>query len=132
MALITEPNVLQLSTNFHVREFKCKDGSEVPDQYLCNAQKVAAQLQILRDYLDEPISINSAYRSPEYNAKIGGAKNSQHLLANAADITVKSKTPKQLAAFIEKLIAQKKLAIKGMGVYPGFIHIDCRATKARW
>lgn len=124
--------ITQLATNFHIREFKCKDGTEVPEQYICNVQKVAAQLQILRDYLKEPIHINSAYRTPAYNARIGGAKNSQHLTASAADITVKSKTPRQLKAIVEKLIEQKKLSIGGIGLYPGFLHIDVRRNRARW
>ncbi len=97
-----------ITTNFHIREFKCKDGTEVPEEYFCNVEKVAAQLQILRDYLGEPIHINSAYRTPTYNKRIGGATKSQHLTASAADITVKSKTPKQVKAIVEKLIEQKR------------------------
>ncbi len=122
----------QLTTNFHIREFKCKDGCEVPEQYICNVQAVASQLQILRDYLGESININSAYRTESYNKKVGGKPKSQHLTASAADITVKSKSPKQLAAVVEKLISDKKLTFGGLGIYPGFIHVDIRKTKARW
>ncbi len=121
-----------ITTNFHIREFKCKDGTEVPEEYFSNVEKVAAQLQILRDYLGEPIHINSAYRTPNYNNRIGGATKSQHLTASAADITVKSKTPKQVKAIVEKLIEQKKMVIGGIGLYPGFVHLDIRKTKTRW
>lgn len=123
---------MQLTTNFNVVEFACKDGSQVPINFLPNVQLLAKNLQVLRDYLGEPVRLNSGYRSPTYNAKIGGAKNSQHLLAKAADITVKSKTPKQLAAIIEKLIEEKKMKQGGMGIYPGFVHYDVRDKKARW
>jgi uncharacterized protein YcbK (DUF882 family) len=123
---------MQLTQNFSLQEFACKDGTQVPAELLPNVQKLAAQLQILRDYLGESIHINSGYRSPEHNKKVGGKKASQHLLAKAADITVKSKTPKQLAAIIEKLISDGKLKFGGMGVYPGFVHVDIRNGKARW
>lgn len=44
-------------------------------------------LQPLRDGLKRPIKINSIYRSPEVNAAIGGSKNSQHMVGEAADIS---------------------------------------------
>ena len=46
-------------------------------------------LQPLRDYLGEPVIINSGYRSPELNKKVGGEKESQHLKGEAADINCK-------------------------------------------
>ena len=123
---------MQLTTNFSLHEFACKDGTQVPDELKSNVQALAEQLQILRDYLNEPIHINSGYRTPAYNKKIGGKPNSYHMKAMAADITVKSKTPKQLASVVEKLIANGSLKIGGIGVYPGFIHVDTRKATARW
>jgi len=123
---------MQLTTNFSLNEFACKDGTPVPDELKSNVQTLAEQLQILRDYLNEPIHINSGYRTPAYNKKIGGKPNSYHMKAMAADITVKSKTPKQLASVVEKLIANGSLKIGGIGVYSGFIHVDIRKVKARW
>lgn len=123
---------MKLTTNFNRQEFDCKDGTPVPPALMQNVLKLAEQLQVLRDNLGEPVHINSGYRTPAYNKRIGGVSNSQHVQAKAADITVKSKTPKQLATFIEKLIAQGKLKFGGMGVYPGFVHVDIRSGKARW
>lgn len=51
-------------------------------------------LQPLRDAYGKPIIVNSGYRSPELNKAIGGAKNSQHKLGQAADI--KGTNPLQL------------------------------------
>lgn len=131
-----EPNLktgnMKLTSNFYLEEFACKDGTPVPEKYLHNVQKLASQLQILRDFLKEPIHLNSGYRTPAYNKKVGGKPKSQHLTASAADITVKSKTPKQLKAIVEKLIKEKKLSIGGIGLYPGFLHVDIRETPARW
>jgi uncharacterized protein YcbK (DUF882 family) len=123
---------MQLTNNFSLNEFACKDGTPVPDELKPNVQALAEQLQILRDYLNEPIHINSGYRTPAYNKKIGGKPNSYHMKAMAADITVKSKTPKQLASVVEKLIANGTLKIGGIGVYPGFVHVDTRNRKSRW
>ena len=78
------------------------------------------------------ITINSGYRSPKHNAKIGGAKNSQHLTGKAADIAVQGFTPKQVAEVIENLISQGKMTQGGLGVYSTWIHYDIRGTKARW
>jgi uncharacterized protein YcbK (DUF882 family) len=123
---------MQLTANFHLSEFACKDGKPVPQRYLLNVTTLAKQLQVLRDELDEPIHINSAYRHAEYNKRIGGKPESQHITASAADITVKSKTPKQLKAIVERLIKQKKLYFGGIGLYPGFLHVDIRDGRARW
>ncbi len=43
-------------------------------------------LDPLRQLFGAPIYVNSGYRSPELNAAVGGAANSQHTLGEAADI----------------------------------------------
>lgn len=123
---------MQLTKNFRLSEFDCRDGTPVPQHLVPNIQKLANNLQVLRDYIGEPIHINSAYRTLSYNKKVGGAKNSQHPKGNAADITAKSYSPKKLAAVIEKLIKDGKMDQGGIGVYPGFTHYDTRGVKARW
>jgi len=45
-----------------------------------------AVLDPLRDAIQSSITVNSGYRGPELNARIGGAKRSQHLEGKAADI----------------------------------------------
>lgn len=121
-----------MTKNFSIHEFACKDGTPVPDSLKANATTLMINLQVLRDYLGEPLSVLSGYRSPSHNAKVGGKPNSLHLKAMAADLTCKSKTPKQLHAIIEKLIADKKMAQGGLGLYKGFVHYDVRGRKARW
>ena len=123
---------MQLTENFDLHEFACNDGTAVPPELMQNVRKLADNLQVLRDHLGEPVRINSAYRHPNYNKRIGGAPDSMHLRAMAADITVKSKTPKQVKAFIERLIKLKKLKFGGVGLYPGFVHVDIREAYARW
>jgi hypothetical protein len=45
----------------------------------------------LREWYGKPITVNSGYRCEALNKAIGGAKSSQHMLGEAADITVGSK-----------------------------------------
>lgn len=122
----------QLTKNFTREEFDCKDGTPVPDDLLHNVLEVAENLQVLRDYVDEPVHVNSGYRTDTYNKKVGGKPKSKHKKAHAADITIKNKTPRQVYNIIEKLIAQKKMKQGGLGLYPGFVHYDPRGVKARW
>ena len=49
-------------------------------------------LDPLREMYGKPITVNSGYRCPKLNAAVGGAKSSQHMRGNAADITAGSKT----------------------------------------
>jgi len=121
-----------MTKNFSVHEFYCNDGTPVPEGLMPNVVELAKQLQILRDHVGERILINSAYRHPAYNKRIGGKQNSYHVKAMAADITIKSKTPAQLKEIVEDLIARKVLKIGGIGLYPGFLHVDIRKVKARW
>lgn len=52
---------------------------------------IEAVLDPLREWYGKPIKINSGYRCEALNKAIGGAKSSQHMLGEAADITVGSK-----------------------------------------
>jgi uncharacterized protein YcbK (DUF882 family) len=122
----------KITNNFSLEEFNCKDGSAMPNTVMIQIIQLAKNLQVLRDYLSVSITVNSGYRSPKYNAKIGGVKNSQHLLGKASDLMVNGFTPKQVADAIEHLIKQGKMQQGGIGVYPTFTHYDIRGTKARW
>ena len=123
---------MELTPNFDLEEFKCKSGKQVPDNLLCNVQLLAEKLQVIRDEIGESIHINSGYRDPDYNKKIGGAPKSQHMQAKAADIVCKSYTPRKLYNLIEKLIEEGKVKQGGLGVYNSWVHYDVRGTKARW
>ena len=125
---------MKLTEHFSKHEFDSKDGAAMPLEVLKNVQELAVNLQVLRYYVGTAIDINSGYRSPKHNRSksVGGAKNSQHLLGNAADIVVTGKTPKEVKEIIEKLISEGKMKEGGLKAYPTFVHYDIRGTKARW
>lgn len=58
-------------------------------------------LQPLRDKLKKPIIITSGFRNTKVNELVGGAKNSQHLYGQAADITVSGMSTAQLFDFVK-------------------------------
>lgn len=115
---------LPASKNFKASEFNCKDGTPVPAEYYGNLQTLIDNLQILRDAIGLPISINSGYRTPSHNKEVGGAPNSMHLKAGAADIVIPGMTAASVRTKIKNLITAGKMRNGGMGIYPSFTHYD--------
>ena len=114
----------KLSANFTVKEFACTDGT---DPVFIDSELVTV-LQKIRTHFGKSVTITSAYRTPGKNKAVGGQTYSMHLYGKAADIKVKGIAPKTVAAYAEKLLPKKG----GIGTYSSFVHIDVRATKARW
>ena len=123
----------QITKNFNLSEFASKDGAPMPDTVKKNIIELAKNLEVIRSYFNQPIKINSGYRSPAHNAKQKGAvKNSQHVLGKAADIVIPGRTPLEIAKGIEYLISVNKIKQGGLGIYPTFVYYDIRGEKARW
>lgn len=122
---------MKLTTNFSLNEFN-KRNYNVPTDVLRNLIDLAKNLQVLRDEVKKPIKITSGYRPAELNAKVGGATKSRHIMGQAADFKIEGYTPKQVAAIIEKLIAEGKMKQGGLGTYSTWVHYDVRGTAARW
>lgn len=122
---------MKLTTNFSLNEFN-KRNYNVPTDVLRNLLELAKNLQVLRDEVKKPIKITSGYRPAELNAKVGGASKSRHITGEAADFKIEGYTPKQVAAIIEKLIAEGKMKQGGLGTYSTWVHYDVRGTAARW
>lgn len=123
---------IQITENFYLDEFECRDKSDIPLDVFNNILEVAEQMQKIRDILDAPIKVNSGYRSPIYNKSIGGASKSQHLLGKACDFTVKGLTPYQVADHLEDLMQSGVIINGGLGEYDTFTHYDIRNNPARW
>lgn len=121
-----------MTEHFKKEEFRSKDGAHFPYEVKQNLKVLAEQLEVLREHFQKPININSGYRSPEHNAKVGGAENSQHLLGKAADVVIDGVSPDEVADAIEFLIDNKMMKQGGLGRYVDFTHYDIRGKKSRW
>ena len=79
-----------LSPHFKLGEFiksKYPEVYNVPShEAIANLKRLCGWLEVLRERVGQPIVINSGYRSPQLNRKVGGAANSNHLTGCAADI----------------------------------------------
>ena len=117
---------MNLSANFKVKEFACRDGA---DKVLIDVDLVA-KLQDLRTYLNKPITITSGYRTDSYNKQCVGADNSYHLKGQAVDIYCSGVKPIVIALWAEFN------GLGGIGLYldrtQEFVHIDTRQNKYRW
>lgn len=114
--------------NFNLNEFHCKDGTPVPVEFHPYVVRIATNLQVLRNELKRPIVITSAYRTIDYNKKIGGAINSHHLRANAVDFKIQGYNTQFIALIIHKLMMEGRMAAGGIGIYGTFVHYDLRGS----
>ena len=121
-----------MTKNFKLEEFSCKSGAPMPLSVRTNIERLAKNLQVLRDELKVPMTITSGYRSPKHNQSIGGATFSRHVVGDGADFKVAGMKPKEVAAVIERLIDEGKMEQGGLKAYATWIHFDVRGTKARW
>ena len=122
-SLATEGEV-KLSEHFKVREFACKDGTDP----VFVSDTLVGILEAIRLHFDAPVYINSAYRTPQHNAKEGGVKTSQHTYGLAADIRVDGHTPAEVYAVADSMLGEHG----GVGIYDTFVHVDTRSKKSRF
>ena len=100
---------MNLSPNFTLEEMIASETAarhhidNTPDNdALMNLRRLALFLEEVRNILDKPIHINSAFRCVEANKKVGGKSTSQHCKGAAADLKVKGMTPNEVVSAIIK------------------------------
>ena len=127
--------ITQLSQNFTIAEFEKSDTAEeygidntMPPDALYSAVVLATRvLQPIRNHFGR-VKLNSAYRCPPLNHRVGGDPNSQHVDGKAADIECASDVDNlELAEWIrdnldfDQCILEKWLPdVKGSG----WVHVS--------
>jgi zinc D-Ala-D-Ala carboxypeptidase len=101
---------MQLSKNFSLEEMTKSETALRHD--MDNTPKAAEianlvvlcekVLQPVRDHYARGVKVNSGYRHPEVNAKVGGSKTSDHCKGMAADIEIPGVPNHELAEWISK------------------------------
>lgn len=93
-----------------------------------NLTKLMQKMDLVREYFGAPIIVHVAFRTPEYNKLVKGAKNSTHLYGMACDFHIKGYTCDAARA---RIIKDNRLEEWGMRMekLPGsnWIHLDYRA-----
>lgn len=118
--------------NLSWKELACKDGTPYPYEW---RKTRAIELGELFEYIralcgGRAIKVVSAYRTVSYNKTVGGVANSQHLFGRALDL----QPPEGVSMNrFYHIIADTpmSMALKGLGRYDNFIHIDTRPTSKR-
>lgn len=126
---------MKITPHFELEEFAqpARHGfpaESYPEEWIRSRLRPLCEcLEVIRETIGKPILITSGYRSKPYNVAIGGAKNSQHTHGKAADITAIGMSARDLWATILDLSEQGKIdRLRGLGKYPGFVHVDIRQS----
>ena len=113
-----------VSPHFRVREFACKDGSDV----VLIHPLLPVWAEALRT-INGAFEPTSSYRTVSYNASIKDASpKSKHCQGIAMDVPAVKATPEELYDLALTLVGESG----GLGIYPWGIHMDCRKIKSRW
>ena len=126
---------MQLTNNFSLAEMVKSDTALRHDMdntpgetEIANLKRLAEKvLQPVRDYFKTGVKVNSGYRHPEVNAKVGGSKTSDHCRGQAADIEIPGIPNADLAQWITENLdfTQVILEFYTQGVPDsGWVHVS--------
>jgi zinc D-Ala-D-Ala carboxypeptidase len=90
------------------------DMDNTPDQtVISNLQALAVHvLQPVRDHYGKGVKVNSGYRSPDVNARVGGSRTSDHTRGMAADIEIPGVSNHELAEWVKANLPYTQLILE--------------------
>lgn len=115
---------------FEAKELASKDGKPSPYGPMNVQEALLELINRIRAVYGKPLVVNSAYRSPEHNAAVGGVKNSYHVQGLAADLRPTAANKDDLGEL--QAICDRINPDGGVGFYDTFVHVDARGSRARW
>lgn len=119
--------VIEFTYSRTAADKKIKNG--IPEALMPIAAWTLAGLERTRWYLDKPMLLSSGYRCEKLNTLVGGAKDSQHLKAEAADfISPDFGTPLQICEALGDPKIMRLLGIDQLIWEGEWVHISFTAT----
>lgn len=119
---------MKLSPHFDASEFACHCGCGLGMRLGDVAGGLVDLLESIRAHFDAPVTVVSGCRCAAHNARVRGAKISQHRWGKAADIKVQGVPPRIVADFV----SERHPKTFGVGRYGTWTHVDVRHARARW
>lgn len=119
---------MKLSPHFDASEFACHCGCGFGTRLGDVAGALVDLLEAIRAHFEAPVTVVSGCRCAAHNARVGGAKISQHRYGKAADIKVQGVPPRIVADFV----SERYPKTFGVGRYGTWTHVDVRRAPARW
>ncbi len=108
-----------------------KNGTRIPADrgVVEHILKIATAMEEVRERLgSKAITINSWYRDPATNRRVGGAPQSRHIAGDAVDFVVAGLHPYKVYDLLDPWWGGRG----GLASATVFTHIDARGYKARW
>lgn len=114
---------------FSEQEMFCKyDPKELPDGIISNLMELRARLNKLE--FKPPRVFTCTYRSPEHNARVGGAKKSSHLTGCACDIADADCKLKDYLRMNIELLEECDLYAEDFDSTPTWVHLQINPPKS--
>jgi hypothetical protein len=114
-----------MTAHFSIEELR---GQDAPPEHQGNLERLMVLLEECRTlWGDRAVHITSGYRTLEHNLQIGGARGSQHLLGQAADLHVQGLSAREawLLLLRSEIVVGQAILYSSDGRTPGtFLHLS--------
>lgn len=111
---------MKLTANFSLAELTKSETAlrwgldNTPDEQQVENLRALCEcvLQPIRDHFGTPVRVNSGFRHPDVNAKVGGSRTSDHCKGMAADIEIAGVPNADLAQWVSDNLSFRQLILE--------------------